>query len=67
MNSPETITWFNAKHIPDADTTVLLYAPNADEPVWPGYWDGDRWCWADGTDAAGVIAYAKMPEGGCAS
>lgn len=60
----ETITWHNASTPPDADTTFLLQSPAADEPVWPGYWDGERWLWADGTEATGVVAYAELPRGG---
>lgn len=30
--------------LPDADLTVLIFSAPDDEPVWLGYFDGDRWC-----------------------
>ncbi len=62
MNIPETIIWKPVKEKPDAEITVLLYAPNASEPVWPGYYD-DQWRWADGTPARGVTHWADFPGG----
>jgi hypothetical protein len=36
----ETIVWvFASEQLPDAETTVLLYSPGADDPVWFGYLD----------------------------
>ena len=32
---------------PDADRTVLLHTPESDEPVWPGFWDGEDWRYLD--------------------
>ena len=56
--------------LPDAETTVLVYAPGADEPVWLGYYDGDDWLTVDhriygepeDVDAL-VTAWAPMPSG----
>lgn len=60
----ETITWRQAfRQKPDSDTTVLLSMPSADEPVWPGYWDGENWKLADGMPAPNVQAWADMPGG----
>lgn len=49
--------------LPDDESTVLLYAPGNDEPVWPGYRDGESWRWADGTPAEGVTHWTGMPQG----
>jgi len=35
--------------------------PTADEPVWPGYHDGEQWLLADGMPAPDVNAWADMP------
>lgn len=45
----ETIAWHvPADEMPDADTTVLLHVPESeDDPVWPGFWDGEQWRYAD--------------------
>ncbi len=61
---PEVITWTAAsRSLPDSDTTVLLDMPDADEPVWPGYHDGQRWLLADGMHAPRVRAWADLPGG----
>ena len=40
----ETISWKSVEdELPDVDTTVLLHAPGADEPVWLGHYDGVFW------------------------
>ena len=56
--------------LPDDDTTVLVHAPGADEPVWLGYYDGDSWFATDcpeyGNDEEipqPVTAWAPMPKG----
>jgi hypothetical protein len=56
--------------MPDADITVLLKVmPRSGGEidgfdVWPGYWNGERWLWADGLRVAGQVeAWADMPEG----
>jgi hypothetical protein len=67
----ETITWYSvAETLPDADTTVLVYAPGSDEPVWLGYYDGDSWFEIGGAEygnaeelADQVTAWATMPSG----
>lgn len=63
----ETIAWYpaDADSMPDADITVLLHIENAvGEPVWPGYFDGERWFLADGMPVSGrVIEWAGMPAG----
>lgn len=62
----EAIAWTRpaAAGMPDADITVLLHVEGADEPVWPGWWDGERWIWADGQPVEGrVIEFADLPGG----
>ncbi|SNT33381.1 hypothetical protein SAMN06265795_12619 [Noviherbaspirillum humi] len=29
--------------LPDVDTTVMIYTPDANEPVWMGWFDGEIW------------------------
>lgn len=49
--------------LPDADLTVLMWMPgDASEPVWPGYWDGDRWMSAEGFQVSGVHAWTDFPK-----
>lgn len=63
------IDWIDVTQaMPDADQTVLLYAPGASEPVWPGYYDeenpsGPLWRYADTIEAPGVTHWAPMPAG----
>lgn len=63
----EKIHWADtAERLPDADTTVLCFWPEAeDEPVWPGYTDGECWYTADGFPVfRGAPTYwAHMPGG----
>ncbi|KRB73480.1 Lar family restriction alleviation protein [Noviherbaspirillum sp. Root189] len=57
------LTWTKvADRLPDSDTTVMLFDPNANEPVWPGYLDGDMWRYADGMPAQ-PTHWADLPEG----
>jgi hypothetical protein len=64
----ETLTWYSADAPPDADTTVLVFAPGCDEPVWLGYFDGDSWFEIGGAEygnaeelADHVTAWAPLP------
>ena len=65
----EQITWLPVTDaMPDDDTTVLVYAPKSDEPVWLGYFDGADWVTVDGTpydedDGSVPIAWAPLPQG----
>ena len=60
----ETITWvLVTEGLPDDDETVLLYAPEYDEPVWVGWRDGDEWRDMNGHPTDGVAAWAPMPAG----
>jgi hypothetical protein len=71
----EAITWIPVSdRMPEPDVTVLLYAPDAGEPVWPGFLDSDEdaglssprqvWLWADATAVAErVTHWAHLPAG----
>ena len=55
--------WHPVSTLPVADRIVLLFdATLLDEPVWPGYHDGDRWLYADGHHAK-PMQWAPMPAG----
>jgi hypothetical protein len=62
----ETITWTDANiQLPDDNTTVLIFAPGADEPVWMGYHEYKNWYYAEG-DAlkpGAVTHWATFPNG----
>lgn len=60
----ELITWNRLPgQMPDAELTVLLSVEGADS-AWPGYWDGERFVWADGMQVPGaVLGWAEMPAG----
>lgn len=54
--------WHPAIKLPDSDTTVLVFSPKADEPVWLGYHDGEAWRTAEGERyATPVDAWAEIP------
>jgi hypothetical protein len=54
--------WRSAAKKPDADTTVLVFAPKADDPVQSGYWDGEVWRDVLGMPyAAHVEMWAELP------
>jgi len=61
----EAITWCSPSNPPDADTTVLVFLPEADEPVDFGFWDGERWCCDTlrPREESRITAWAEMPEG----
>ncbi len=62
----ETIRWISVKDaLPDDKTTVLMFAPEVDEPVWPGYHDSDGWFNTFHFPCApgAVTAWAPMPKG----
>lgn len=66
MPLTETLTWWTpAERMPDADVTVMVEVsdPDASEPVWPGWFDGEVWHDALG-DEVTVIRWADMPKGG---
>ena len=64
MSTPEQHTnWREcADELPDTDETVLISSPTADEPVWLGFHDGDRWRNVDGQISPEVTHWAPMPE-----
>lgn len=58
----ERTTWTPVAQLPDSDITVQLYDAEAAEPVWPGYYDGERWLYIDGMPA-NPSHYADMLQG----
>jgi hypothetical protein len=60
----ETITWHpvSPTTMPDGDITVQLFDEAASEPVWPGYFDGEKWLYIDGNTAHPTY-YAQMSIG----
>ena len=66
MTSEETIVWYSPSNPPAADVTVLVYIPDADEPIDFGFWDGQRWICASlmpSQVAEGIKAWADLPTG----
>jgi len=67
--STESLRWIATQDdLPDAGVTVLLFCPDAGEPVWPGYFEestahGYLWRSADGMELESVTHWAEMPEG----
>ena len=63
----ETIRWISVKDaLPDADATVMVFAPGADEPVWLGWYEGEGvWHSVDAApyDPDTVTAWATLPMG----
>ncbi len=60
----ELVTWHRLPgQMPDAELTVMLSVEGEDN-CWPGYWDGERFVWADGLQIKGaVLGWAEMPAG----
>lgn len=61
--------WIAADQLPDSDTTVIICMPDAIEPIWLGYHDGEQWFIVEGTavsdlpDNQGeVTAWRELPE-----
>lgn len=50
--------------LPDSERTVITYAPDSNEPVWPGYHDGEQWVDINGQtiDDATVTHWMDLPE-----
>lgn len=62
----ELIHWHLVEDkMPDGDMTVLINAPDLDEPVWLGWHDGEADAWRDtsGAPIKGVRAWAELPKG----
>lgn len=58
----ENIKWNDAQVLPDDNTTVLLFSPDYDEPVWIGYHEDDKW-FVDNGDVISVTHWADLPYG----
>lgn len=61
----ETLTWHEVtERLPDDDVTVMICAPNLDEPIWLGWHDAGQWHDVSGMEIEGVVRWAEMPSGG---
>ena len=55
------VKWKDAsKELPDSDLTVMLCF--ADDDIWPGYFDGENWCSAEGATVEDVTHWADLLE-----
>lgn len=63
----EQIAWRGVHvELPGSDRTVLLHMPQADAPVWLGWYDAKErgWRLVDATLAPAEVAYwAELPKG----
>ena len=52
------------EQLPDSDQTVITFDPNSNEPVWPGYHDGEQWWCISGLalPAPSVTHWMPFPE-----
>jgi len=58
-------TWIPCTdQLPDSDQTVITFDPNSNEPVWPGYHDGEQWWCITGLalPALRVTHWMPLPE-----
>lgn len=59
----QVFTWTSVDlMLPDAEMTVMICQPTCTEPVWMGYWDGDRWMAVEGYQVSGVTHWSHLPE-----
>ena len=56
--------WKSVKYeMPDSEQSVLIHAPDEDEPVWLGYHDGESWRWIDARQLeTKVTHWMSIPE-----
>lgn len=62
----EVLQWRRcAEELPDSDTTVMVFAPDNDEPVWLGWYDADTEEWREiGAGALpSVTHWTDIPRG----
>jgi len=61
----EVLHWRDVNdELPDEETTVLFFAPEYSEPVWPGWWDGEHWRHDGGGKIPKTITHwAEFPSG----
>lgn len=60
-----TVRWVPCvQELPDDALTVLMHAPNWDEPVLAGFYDSESATWreVDTSRVCGVTHWANMPE-----
>ena len=60
----EVIEWHEvSEQLPDVDITVMVHAPDCDEPVWLGWYDGATWFAVDASELRAVDRWAHIPTG----
>lgn len=65
LRQRELIEWHEvAQRLPDAETSVLYFAPDSSEPVWIGWFDGTDWYDVGGCIVEDVVRWAHLPAGG---
>ncbi|MEY5101112.1 MAG: hypothetical protein RJA36_3831 [Pseudomonadota bacterium] len=63
-DNTEQIQWQLLPKLPDADTTVLVFIPADNDPVWIGFFDGAEWLNVEGQAFKHpVTAWADFPAG----
>lgn len=49
--------------MPDSETTVMTYAPESCEPIWPAYHDGEKWLDLNNCEFDGEVTHwMPFPE-----
>lgn len=57
------MTWISVEdRLPDDDISVLVYVPDAPEPIWLGFYDMDEWTWVDGGTNCRPTHWMELPE-----
>lgn len=62
----ESITWYSADAPPAVENVVMVFAPDYDEPVWLGVYEGEGvWRSVDAQEyePGSITAWAPMPAG----
>ena len=62
VDGAESILWRAYDDLPDSDTTVLVAAAGGIEPVWLGYFNGEKWVTIEGYEIT-VTHWADLPQG----
>ena len=61
-SNPQTVYWLDVNVVlPDDGILVLVALVNSNEPVWLGYFDGERWCDCDGMPVE-VSHWMPLPQ-----
>ena len=61
----QVVCWSPADILPDSDLTVMVHCPGGDDPVCPGFHDGEQWHDYNGAPLTGrdaVTHWMPFPE-----